>query len=144
MELLADINGVKVYDDFAHHPTAIATTLDGLRKQVGDEPVLALIEPRSNTMKQGVHSDALLPSAAAADRVLWANLNDSSWLPELVERWQQANADSSLHRVEASVDDVIARVMADLPSPCHIVIMSNGGFGGIHQRLIAELERING
>ena len=144
MELLADINGVKVYDDFAHHPTAIATTLDGLRKQVGNEPVLALIEPRSNTMKQGVHSDTLLPSAAAADRVLWANLNDSSWLPKLVERWQRANADSSLHRVEASVDDLIARVTADLPSPCHIVIMSNGGFGGIHQRLIAEIERING
>ncbi|EBA01186.1 UDP-N-acetylmuramate:L-alanyl-gamma-D-glutamyl-meso-diaminopimelate ligase [Marinobacter sp. ELB17] len=144
MELLADINGVRVYDDFAHHPTAIATTLDGLRKQVGDEPVLALIEPRSNTMKQGVHSDTLLPSAAAADRVLWANLNNSSWLPEMVERWQQANADSNLHRVEASVDGLIARVMADLPSPCHIVIMSNGGFGGIHQRLIAEIERISG
>jgi len=143
MELLADIKGVRVYDDFAHHPTAIAATLDGLRKQVGDEPVLALIELRSNTMKQGVHNDALLPSAAVADRVLWANLNSSSWLPELVERWQQANVDSSLHQVEASVDDVIARVVADLPSPCHIVIMSNGGFGGIHQRLITELKRIN-
>lgn len=144
MELLADINGVKVYDDFAHHPTAIATTLDGLRKQVGSEPVLALIEPRSNTMKQGVHSDTLLPSAAAADRVLWANLNDSRWLPELIGRWQQANADSRLHRVESSVEDLLACVMSGLPRPCHIVIMSNGGFGGIHQRLIGELERING
>jgi UDP-N-acetylmuramate: L-alanyl-gamma-D-glutamyl-meso-diaminopimelate ligase len=111
---------------------------------VGDEPVLALIEPRSNTMKQGVHRDTLLPSAAAADRVFWANLNDSSWLSELVERWQQANVDSGLHRVEASVDDVIAQVMADVTSPCHIVIMSNGAFGGIHQRLIAKIERING
>jgi len=85
-----------------------------------------------------------LPSAAAADRVLWANLSDSSWLSELIERWQQANVDNPLHRIEATVDDLIARVMADLPSPCHIVIMSNGGFGGIHQRLIAEIERTNG
>jgi UDP-N-acetylmuramate: L-alanyl-gamma-D-glutamyl-meso-diaminopimelate ligase len=62
----------------------------------------------------------------------------------LVERWQQANVEGGLHQVEASVDDVIARVMTDLSSPCHIVIMSNGAFGGIHQRLIAKIERING
>ncbi len=88
MELLADIDGVRVYDDFAHHPTAIATTLEGLRHKVGDETILALIEPRSNTMKQGVHQQTLLPSAAAADRVLWANLNGMDWLPELVDGWQ--------------------------------------------------------
>lgn len=142
MELLADIDGVRVYDDFAHHPTAIATTLEGLRNRVGDEPILALIEPRSNTMKQGVHQQALLPSAAAADRVLWANLNDMDWLPTLVSNWQKQNEGSGRHRVEASVEALIASALADLPRPCHIVIMSNGGFGGIHAKLVAELERI--
>ena len=144
MELLADIDGVRVYDDFAHHPTAIATTLEGLRNQVGDEPILALIEPRSNTMKQGVHQQTLLPSAETADRILWANLNDMDWLPELIAGWQALNAGSDRHRVEATVEDLLARTLEDLPSPCHIVIMSNGGFGGIHGKLITELERIRG
>jgi UDP-N-acetylmuramate: L-alanyl-gamma-D-glutamyl-meso-diaminopimelate ligase len=144
MELLADIGGVKVYDDFAHHPTAIATTLDGLRNQVGEEPVIALIEPRSNTMKQGVHQHTLLPSAALADRVYWANLNDMDWLPDLVSVWQSVNPESGQHSVESTVEALIDRVLANLPSPCHIVIMSNGGFGGIHGKLIAELERIHG
>ncbi|MEA1079596.1 UDP-N-acetylmuramate:L-alanyl-gamma-D-glutamyl-meso-diaminopimelate ligase [Marinobacter qingdaonensis] len=142
MELLADIGGVRVYDDFAHHPTAIATTLEGLRAQVGDEPILALIEPRSNTMKQGVHQQTLLPSAAAADRVLWANLNGMDWLPELVAGWQATNGTAGQHRVEASVEALIGQALDELPSPCHIVIMSNGGFGGIHGKLVAELERI--
>jgi len=142
MELLADVGGVRVYDDFAHHPTAIATTLEGLRNQVGDEPILALIEPRSNTMKQGVHRDNLLASAALADRVLWANLNEMDWLQELVEAWQAENDGNDLHRVESSVENLIGRVLDDLASPCHIVIMSNGGFGGIHGKLVAELERI--
>ena len=144
MELLADIGGVKVYDDFAHHPTAIATTLDGLRSQVGEEPIIALIEPRSNTMKQGVHQHTLLPSAALADKVYWANLNSMDWLPELVSAWQSDNPESVQHSVESTVEALTARVMAGLPNPCHIVIMSNGGFGGIHGKLIAELERIHG
>ncbi len=144
MELLADVGGVRVYDDFAHHPTAIATTLEGLRAQVGDEPIVVLIEPRSNTMKQGVHQQTLLPSAAMADRVLWANLNNMDWLPALVAEWQAAHEDEGRHRVEASVEALIGQVLDDLPAPCHIVIMSNGGFGGIHGKLVAELERIQG
>lgn len=140
MELLADIDGVKVYDDFAHHPTAIATTLDGLRNQVGKEPVIALIEPRSNTMKQGVHQHTLLPSAALADTVYWANLSATDWLPELVSAWQEDNPESAQHRVESTVEALIDRVLANLSGPSHIVIMSNGGFGGIHGKLIAELE----
>jgi len=141
MELLADIDGWRVYDDFAHHPTAISTTLEGLRAQVGDEPIVALIEPRSNTMKQGVHQQTLLPSAACADRVLWANLNDMDWLPELVNEWQTSNDNDQHHRVEATVEALIDRALDDLPARCHIVIMSNGGFGGIHSKLVAELER---
>ncbi|SFM75151.1 UDP-N-acetylmuramate:L-alanyl-gamma-D-glutamyl-meso-diaminopimelate ligase [Marinobacter zhejiangensis] len=140
MELLADIDGVRVYDDFAHHPTAIATTLEGLRHQVGDEPILALIEPRSNTMQQGVHQQALLPSAGAADRVLWANLNRLDWLETLVSKHRADSGDNETHSVENSVDDLIARTLEELTQPCHIVIMSNGGFGGIHPKLVAALQ----
>ncbi|MGB1950530.1 MAG: UDP-N-acetylmuramate:L-alanyl-gamma-D-glutamyl-meso-diaminopimelate ligase [Marinobacter sp.] len=141
MELLAEINGVRVYDDFAHHPTAIATTLEGLRHKVGDESVLALIEPRSNTMQQGVHQHALLPSAAAADHVIWANLNQLEWLPALVNAWSADPGQTVQHQVEDTVEALIEQALAKIAGPCHIVIMSNGGFGGIHQKLIAELER---
>lgn len=143
MELLADINGIRVYDDFAHHPTAIETTLEGLRNQVAEEPVIAVIEPRSNTMQQGVHQAALLPSAALADQVYWANLNDMDWLPDLVSAWQAENPGSRQHRVASTVEEIIEQLLKDLPSPCQIVIMSNGGFNGIHGKLVAELERIH-
>lgn len=143
MELLADIDGVRVYDDFAHHPTAIETTLQGLRNRVGEEPILALIEPRSNTMKQGVHRDRLLESAELADRVLWANLNDMEWLESLIAEWQAGHPHSGHHGIAASVEDLIHTTLTDLPRPCHIVLMSNGGFGGLSSKLVAELERIS-
>lgn len=136
MELLANIGGVRVYDDFAHHPTAIATTLEGLRNKVGGEPIIALIEPRSNTMQQGVHRSTLLASAALADRVVWANLNNLDWLVE-----QLAGAgEHDRHQLASSVDEVIRLALTSLPKPCHIVVMSNGGFGGIHAKLIHALE----
>lgn len=142
MEWLADVGGVQVYDDFAHHPTAIASTLEGLRNKVGAERIVALIEPRSNTMQQGVHQQTLLPSAAAADLVVWANLNQMDWLPDLVAA--SGDADSPRHCVESTLEALIDRVAGQATAPCHIVIMSNGGFGGIHQKLIAELERRSG
>ncbi len=141
MELLAEVDGVRVYDDFAHHPTAIRTTLEGLRNRVGDEPIIALIEPRSNTMKQGVHKQTLLASAALADRVLWANLSDMDWLQALVEAWQAEHPADARHRLATSVEALLQAVLDDLPNPCHIVIMSNGGFAGIHGKLVAALER---
>jgi len=144
MELVGEIGGVRVYDDFAHHPTAIASTLEGLRNRVGDEPILAIIEPRSNTMKQGVHKQTLIPSAAQADRVLWGNLSDMDWLPELVESWRAQDGELDHHRVEASVEQLIEKALEGLPETCHIVIMSNGGFGGIHRKLVAELEKRRG
>src|SRR6185312_8277773 len=70
MELVGEVNGVRVYDDFAHHPTAIATTLAGLRAKVGDTRILVALEPRSNSMRQGAHAAALAPSLADADGVL--------------------------------------------------------------------------
>ncbi|GHD52403.1 UDP-N-acetylmuramate: L-alanyl-gamma-D-glutamyl-meso-diaminopimelate ligase [Marinobacter persicus] len=144
MELLADIGGIKVYDDFAHHPTAIASTLEGLRKQVLDEPILAIIEPRSNTMKQGVHRQTLIPSTAAADGVLWGNLSEMDWLPQLLVQWQTEQGGADNHRVESSVEALITQALAQLPETGHIVIMSNGGFGGIHGKLVAELEKMRG
>lgn len=144
MELVGEIGGVRVYDDFAHHPTAIASTLEGLRNRVGDEPILAIIEPRSNTMKQGVHKQTLIPSAALADRVLWGNLSDMDWLPELVGSWQAEHGELDHHGVEASVEELIEKALEGLPETCHIVIMSNGGFGGIHRKLVAELEKRRG
>ncbi len=142
MELLADVGGIQVYDDFAHHPTAIASTLEGLRNKVGAEPIIALIEPRSNTMQQGVHQHTLLPSAAAADQVVWANLNQLDWLPDLVAA--SGDADSQRNSVGSTIEALIERVAGQAIAPCHIVIMSNGGFGGIHRKLIAELERRSG
>ncbi|MEC7815497.1 MAG: UDP-N-acetylmuramate:L-alanyl-gamma-D-glutamyl-meso-diaminopimelate ligase [Pseudomonadota bacterium] len=144
MELVGEVGGVRVYDDFAHHPTAIRLTLEGLRNRVGDEPILAIIEPRSNTMKQGVHRDTLIPSAALADKVLWGNLSDMDWLPELLAAWQADPGELEHHCVESSVESLIERALDGLPDTCHVVIMSNGGFGGIHRKLVAALEARRG
>lgn len=134
LELLADIDGIKVYDDFAHHPTAIATTLDGLRKHVGDEPIIAVIEPRSNTMKQGVHKATLAASAVAADRTIWYQPADLGWSLRDV----MAEASPQME-VAADLDSLVASLAQHTQGPCHIVLMSNGGFGGIHQKLVAAL-----
>ena len=134
MELIAEVDGIRVYDDFAHHPTAIETRLHGLRERVGDEPIIALIEPRSNTMRLGAHRDHLLASAERADQVYWANLGGLDWLGPLVD------AAGGKHRWLDSVEGLVTAVCKDLPTPCHIVIMSNGGFGGVHGRLVKQLE----
>ncbi len=76
---VADVNGITIYDDFAHHPTAIATTLDGLRKRVGDAPIIAIVEPRSNSMKLGAHRDGLPESVNDADQVVWYAPTNLGW-----------------------------------------------------------------
>lgn len=144
MELLADIDGVRVYDDFAHHPTAIATTLEGLRHRVGQEQIIALIEPRSNTMQQGVHRERLLASADLADRAIWANTAQAQWLTTLMEEYRRTGGDPERHQCDETIDGLIRRVLDEVSGPCHVVIMSNGGFGGIHQRLITRLEESAG
>ena len=134
MELLADITGVRVYDDFAHHPTAIATTLAGLRKKVGDEKILAVIEPRSNTMKLGIHRESLAAATEEADQVFWYQPEGLNWsLREAVA------AGGAPAQVIASIDELVAKTRAWAQSPCHILVMSNGGFGGFHQRLVTAL-----
>ncbi|HCA64705.1 MAG TPA: UDP-N-acetylmuramate:L-alanyl-gamma-D-glutamyl-meso-diaminopimelate ligase, partial [Pseudomonas sp.] len=79
MEKVAEVNGVTIYDDFAHHPTAIATTLDGLRKRVGDTPIIAVVEPRSNSMKLGAHREGLAESVALADQAIWYAPANLGW-----------------------------------------------------------------
>jgi UDP-N-acetylmuramate: L-alanyl-gamma-D-glutamyl-meso-diaminopimelate ligase len=79
MEVIAKINGVTLYDDFAHHPTAIATTLDGLRKQVGQERIIAIVEPRSNTMRLGVHTETLAKSLGDADLAIIYQPQNLDW-----------------------------------------------------------------
>ena len=134
MELIGERAGVQVYDDFAHHPTAIATTLDGLRKRVGSERVVAVIEPRSNTMKLGIHKDQLAQAVAAADQVLWFQPNNLDWsLQEVCERSPVPAATYS------AIDDLVAATCAAAAGPCHIVIMSNGGFQGFHHLLLSAL-----
>ncbi|GGO82170.1 UDP-N-acetylmuramate--L-alanyl-gamma-D-glutamyl-meso-2,6-diaminoheptandioate ligase [Marinobacterium nitratireducens] len=135
MELVAEVGGVSVYDDFAHHPTAIATTLEGLRARVGAAPVTAVIEPRSNTMRLGAHRAALAPSVAAADRVYWYQPAGLDWSLDSVAA--ESPVPASLAR---DTERLITELVRDSVPGSHILIMSNGGFEGIHQRLVAALE----
>lgn len=135
MELLGEVDGVHVYDDFAHHPTAIETTLAGIRAKVGDAPLLAVIEPRSNTMRLGAHKEALAASAAAADRVYWYQPEGIDWsLDSVIEA---SSNPASLHR---QIAQLVQQLAHDAKPGSHVVIMSNGGFGGIHQKLLTQLE----
>jgi len=132
MEKLAEIAGITLFDDFAHHPTAIQTTLAGLRKNVGDARIHAIIEPRSNTMKMGVHQARLIGSADIADSVYWYQPSGQSWdLSTLIS--DSAAVKNTCYR---SVDKLVATVSAEAEAGDYIVVMSNGGFEGIHQRLI--------
>ena len=135
MELRGEIHGVRVYDDFAHHPTAIATTLDGLRRKVGDGKILAVIEPRSNTMRMGSHKEALAASTGAADEVIWYQPPGLDWSLDPVVSESPVPAS-----VNNDIDDIIARVVARKGEPLNVVVMSNGGFGGIHQKLLEALK----
>ena len=136
MELRGEVDGVRVYDDFAHHPTAIATTLEGLRRKVGEGHILAIIEPRSNTMRMGSHKAALAGSTVSADEVIWYQPPGLDWSLDSVL------ADSPVpSSVSESLDDIIARVVAHKGESLDVVVMSNGGFGGIHQKLLDALSR---
>jgi UDP-N-acetylmuramate: L-alanyl-gamma-D-glutamyl-meso-diaminopimelate ligase len=132
MEVRAQVNGVTLYDDFAHHPTAIATTLAGLRGKIAQQRIIAVLEPRSNTMQLGVHNKTLLPSLNQADVAL-----------VYVEKGGAIELDGDEApnvTVIKNIDDLVD-VVCDLVKPNdHIVFMSNGGFSGIHQRVQERLE----
>ena len=135
LEIRGKVNGITVYDDFAHHPTAIATTIDGLRKKVGSQQrIVAILEPRSNTMKMQVHNAALPDSLSEADKVFLylpdeyaSKFNDT--LALLGEKVQAFSDITQMQQV----------ILDDVKPSDHLLIMSNGGFEGIHQKLLDGL-----
>ncbi|MEP6740576.1 MAG: UDP-N-acetylmuramate:L-alanyl-gamma-D-glutamyl-meso-diaminopimelate ligase [Caldimonas sp.] len=133
LELRGAVGGVSVYDDFAHHPTAMRTTIDGLRRKVGDARILAVFEPRSNTMKLGAVK-AQLPWALEEADLAFCHAGNLSWNPA------QALAPMGERAiVAASVDELVERIVAVARAGDHVLCMSNGGFGGIHQKLLDAL-----
>lgn len=134
LELRGEVGGVRVYDDFAHHPTAIAASIDALRGRAAQgERIIAIFEPRSNTMKQGTLRAALAPSLAAADLVITYSGG---------VQWSVSEALSALgpkFRDYKEIDAMLAALVPTLKSGDHVLIMSNGGFGGIHSRLLDQL-----
>ena len=136
MEKRGEVAGVTVYDDFAHHPTAIATTLAGLRRSKQDSRVLAILEPRSNTMRLGVHSDELAESLHEADLVWLYQPEDLSWDLQAVTSSLPGPA-----TVATDIDELVASVVELARSGDQLIIMSNGGFGGIHEKLLTALAK---
>ncbi|MEW6984535.1 UDP-N-acetylmuramate:L-alanyl-gamma-D-glutamyl-meso-diaminopimelate ligase [Colwelliaceae bacterium 6471] len=135
LELRGTINNIKVYDDFAHHPTAIAKTLSGMRAHVGEQRIIAVLEPRSNTMKSGIHKDTLAQSLAHADEVFVFQGDKVQWsVDTLINQCQQPCI------VEQDVNALVSQVCANAQAGDSIVIMSNGGFDGFHDKLIAALQ----
>lgn len=133
MEHLGEVDGVHVYDDFAHHPSAIETTLAGLRSRVGKDKIIAVLEPRSNTMKMGVHNQTLAASTQQADSIAWYLDTDNPLRNHLPEQ----------HLMSDSIDQLVDQVVAQAMANSHIVVMSNGGFGGIHDRILNALKARN-
>jgi UDP-N-acetylmuramate: L-alanyl-gamma-D-glutamyl-meso-diaminopimelate ligase len=136
MEVRGTVKGVTVYDDFAHHPTAIETTVGGLRQKIGSSGrILAVLEPRSNTMKLGTMKDALPGSLKQADLVFGFGSEQSLG-------WKLAEALSPMGGMAAAFDDLdlMVKAIAAAARPGdHIIVMSNGGFGGVHQKLLEAL-----
>jgi UDP-N-acetylmuramate: L-alanyl-gamma-D-glutamyl-meso-diaminopimelate ligase len=130
MQVRGRARGVTVYDDFAHHPTAIRTTVAGLRERVGQARILAVLDPRSNTMKRGVMKDALLPSLAQADLV---------YVYSAGLAWDAREVFGTQAKCETDVDKLVASIFADARDGDHVLVMSNGGFGGIHEKLLSRL-----
>lgn len=134
LECLAEVNQVIIYDDFAHHPTAIRATLKALRQKVRNQRIIAIMEPRSNTMKQGVHKETLADAFAEADQIYLYEANDLTW--------DLSKATSSLGNkvnVMHNIDSIVSSVASLAEANDHILIMSNGSFSGLHQKLIEKL-----
>ena len=133
LELLGTPNEIAVYDDFAHHPTAVKTTLEGLRNAAGEQRVVAVIEIRSNTMKRGTHKEELVPATQHADVVFWFE-------PEGLD-WSMTEATSELngHFVFRDTNQLHDELVRQLHSGDHVVIMSNGSFSGLHRQLLQSL-----
>jgi UDP-N-acetylmuramate: L-alanyl-gamma-D-glutamyl-meso-diaminopimelate ligase len=135
MELRGSVDGIAVYDDFAHHPTAFETTIAGLRTRARGGRVVAVFEPRSNTMKLGTMQERLAPSLAAADLVFCYGKGLG---------WDPARVLAPLGTRASTYDDLdamVATLASTLRRGDHVLVMSNGGFGGVHEKLLAQLRR---
>ncbi len=131
MEVIFDDGGTRIYDDFAHHPTAIATTLHGLRQKVGSEKILAIIEPASHTMRLGTHQATLAGSVTDASEVIWFQPDNM--------RWDMSDLETETASVASDHSQLLQTVhqrIAQDGEPLHVVIMSNGAFGGFHAKLV--------
>lgn len=136
LELKGEVNGVAVYDDFAHHPTAIELTLAGLRNKVGDKKIIAVLEPRSATMKRGVHKETLAASLKQADEVFLYQPESIAWSVQDVAAQCQQPAFTS-----DNIDQFVANIAQRAEAGTQILVMSNGGFEGIHGKLLTALEK---
>ena len=134
LELRGVVNGVSVLDDFAHHPTAIATTIEGLRRRIGSARMIAVFEPRSNTMKLGTHREALARSLGGADQVFMYQGPSVQW--DVSETVAPLGPRA---QVAKDLDSLVQTLAETTRAGDHVLIMSNGGFGGIHEKLLARL-----
>ncbi len=134
LECLATVNQVTVYDDFAHHPTAIRATLEALRQKVKDQRIIAIMEPRSNTMRQGVHQETLADAFVEADQIYLYEANDLAW-----DLSKSTLSLGNKVKIMNNIDNIVSTVASLAEADDHIVIMSNGGFSGLQQKLIEQL-----
>jgi len=136
MEKIFEVDGITIYDDFAHHPTAISATLEGVRSKVGTEKIVAIIEPRSNTMKIGTHKNETIEAIKLADEVLWYEPEEVSWS-------MQDTSDQSATKIHIfdDIDQLTLRASKSISGSTHIIIMSNGSFQGFHIKLIDEIKK---
>jgi UDP-N-acetylmuramate: L-alanyl-gamma-D-glutamyl-meso-diaminopimelate ligase len=138
MEIKGVVNGITIYDDFAHHPTAIATTIEGLRNKVGNQNIIAIVEPRSNTMRMGVHKNQLSQAWEKADAVHLLEPDNLAWsMQDVIDN---SKVEVTPHK---SVQTIVDAVAATAKSGSHILIMSNGGFEGIHSKILSALGEVN-
>ena len=135
LEVRGAVRGISVYDDFAHHPTAIAATLQALRARVGNQRILAVLELRSNTMRMGVHRDTLAAALVQADKVLMLKPADLNWNLDRV-----TGALKGRGQAYATVEEIIVTLTKEAQPDDHVLIMSNGGFDNIHARLLERLQ----
>jgi len=135
LEVRGEVRGITVYDDFAHHPTAIAATLDALRARVGNGRILAVLELRSNTMRMGVHRDTLAGSLILADRVLMLKPAELNWNLDRVTGMLDGRG-----QAYSTVEEIVEALAREARPSDHVLIMSNGGFGNIHTRLLERLQ----
>lgn len=136
LEVKGRVNDIVIYDDFAHHPTAIATTLAGLRAKIGNKArMIAVVEFGSYTMRQGVHKDRMEEALSTADMIVCKNTESDWGLKQILAQFKQPTA------LFNDVDSLIESLVKELQAGDHVVIMSNSGFGGIHKKLITALEK---